>query len=214
LKFYGSDGVIAAQVAEAKRALSEVANARVADAESFRFPLSDGQISQIYDPAPFGVPSLNTFNLGPMGSGKEPAIGHVFFSPIIPRTGEEVLKANAVLGRACRELNIPAPPVFLPGCMWERAFVFVVGFPITANPELNRTMRESFGRMVDVAAQNGWGEYRTAPAFYNKIMDTYSFNKHAHRRLCERIKDAVDPRGILSAGRYGIYPAHMRRAQA
>jgi 4-cresol dehydrogenase (hydroxylating) len=95
--------------------------------------------------------------------------------------------------------------------MWERAFVIVIPFPITANPESNLRMREAFGKVVRIAAENGWGEYRTAPAFYDEIMDVYSFNNHAFRRLCERVKDAVDPRGILSAGRYGIYPAHMRK---
>ena len=28
--------------------------------------------------------------------------------------------------------------------------------------------------------------------------------------LHEALKDAVDPNGILSAGRYGIWPKHMR----
>jgi 4-cresol dehydrogenase (hydroxylating) len=40
--------------------------------------------------------------------------------------------------------------------------------------------------------------------------DQYSFNDHAYRRFCERIKDAVDPNGILSPGRHGIWPAGMR----
>ncbi len=41
-------------------------------------------------------------------------------------------------------------------------------------------------------------------------MDTYSFNDHVLRRFNETIKDAVDPNGILSAGRYGIWPKHLR----
>jgi 4-cresol dehydrogenase (hydroxylating) len=32
------------------------------------------------------------------------------------------------------------------------------------------------------------------------------------RKLHETIKDAVDPNGILSAGRYGIWPKHLRTA--
>jgi hypothetical protein len=41
----------------------------------------------------------------------------------------------------------------------------------------------------------------------------YSFSDHALLRLQERIKDAVDPNGILSAGRYGIWPRHLRQGQ-
>jgi 4-cresol dehydrogenase (hydroxylating) len=29
--------------------------------------------------------------------------------------------------------------------------------------------------------------------------------------LCETIKDAVDPNGILSPGRYGVWPKHLRK---
>jgi 4-cresol dehydrogenase (hydroxylating) len=48
-------------------------------------------------------------------------------------------------------------------------------------------------------------------------MDTaasaYSFNNHALLRFHETLKDAVDPNGILSAGRYGIWPREMRKAK-
>jgi 4-cresol dehydrogenase (hydroxylating) len=39
----------------------------------------------------------------------------------------------------------------------------------------------------------------------------YSFNDHALLRLHEKIKDALDPNGVLSAGRYGIWPKHLRK---
>jgi hypothetical protein len=39
-----------------------------------------------------------------------------------------------------------------------------------------------------------------------------SFNDHSLRKLHETSKDAVDPNGILSAGRYGISPKHLRKA--
>ncbi|TAI60313.1 chain B, Stru [Bradyrhizobium sp. Leo170] len=66
-------------------------------------------------------------------------------------------------------------------------------------------------RLVDIGAQNGWGEYRAAPALQDFIMDRYSFGDHALRRFCEQLKDAVDPNGILAAGRYGIWPKHIRK---
>jgi hypothetical protein len=46
------------------------------------------------------------------------------------------------------------------------------------------------------------------------VMDTYSFNNHALRRFHETVKDAVDPNGIISAGRYGIWPKHLRGNKA
>ena len=64
-----------------------------------------------------------------------------------------------------------------------------------------------------MCADHGWGEYRTAPAFQDAVMDTYSFNNNVLRRVNETIKDALDPNGILSAGRYGIWPKWHREKQ-
>ena len=38
----------------------------------------------------------------------------------------------------------------------------------------------------------------------------YSWGDHAYLRFCEKIKDAVDPGGILAPGKQGIWPASMR----
>jgi 4-cresol dehydrogenase (hydroxylating) len=64
--------------------------------------------------------------------------------------------------------------------------------------------------MVEASAANGWGEYRTHVAFMDHVADTYSFNDHAMRRLHERLKDLLDPNGVLSPGKSGIWPRHMR----
>ncbi len=40
--------------------------------------------------------------------------------------------------------------------------------------------------------------------------DYYSFNDHALKRLHDTLKDAIDQNGILSAGRYGIWPRALR----
>lgn len=79
-------------------------------------------------------------------------------------------------------------------------------------PEIahNQAVRETFARLVEVAAEHGWGEYRTDTAFMDDCAATYSFNDNALLRLHETIKDAVDPNGILSTGRFGIWPKHLR----
>jgi 4-cresol dehydrogenase (hydroxylating) len=43
--------------------------------------------------------------------------------------------------------------------------------------------------------------------------DQYSFGDHAYLRLAERIKDALDPNGILSPGKQGIWPASLRNGR-
>ena len=42
------------------------------------------------------------------------------------------------------------------------------------------------------------------------VADQYSFNDFVLRRFNETLKDAIDPNGILSPGRAGIWPAAFR----
>jgi len=42
------------------------------------------------------------------------------------------------------------------------------------------------------------------------IADTFDFNDHALRRLNEKLKDALDPRGVIAPGKSGIRPASRR----
>jgi 4-cresol dehydrogenase (hydroxylating) len=106
-------------------------------------------------------------------------------------------------------------PFSTPATWMHRTFIFIMAFRISrTNVEQNRRTREVFRHLVKVAADHGWGEYRTAPAFQDDVMAAYSFNGGALLRLHETIKDAVDPNGIVAAGRSGIWPRHLRRPRA
>jgi 4-cresol dehydrogenase (hydroxylating) len=125
------------------------------------------------------------------------------------------MEAERVFYQASKEAGLPPTSPFSgPATCWHRSFVFIMGFPIYKDPEVNKKSREAFRKMVKVAAEHGWGEYRTHAIYYDDIADTYSFNNHALRRFQEVIKDAIDPNGILSAGRYGIWPKHLRNKRS
>ena len=118
--------------------------------------------------------------------------------------------------REYREAGVPYNSYFAaPACWHYRAFIMITSFPVSRlNPDINRRSRAAFEHVAKTAAEHGWGEYRSPPFGVDLVMNAYSFNNHALRRFCETLKDAVDPNGIIAAGRGGIWPKHLRGTRA
>ena len=214
LSFYGAQKANEANWEFAKERFSTIPGAKFVEGESYKLPLTPEQREKVHKPQ-FGIPSLTMFSIGARSPvNPTPTNGHMWFSPIIPRTGEAIIEANRVFNEAAKEFGIPALAFSLPSCYWERAFIFIFAFPVTRDVETNKKNRAAFKKLVQRAAEHGWGEYRTAPAYQDTIMNTYGYNNHSLLRFHETLKDAVDPNGILSAGRYGIWPKHLRKSNA
>jgi 4-cresol dehydrogenase (hydroxylating) len=196
--------------------MSAIPGAQFVDGAFYKFPLTDAQILTLRDEQDFGIPTLSTFSIGARSQFGPPTNGHVGFSPVIPMTGEAVIESQRVfetiLQDYAREAGRDVALNVFPQSYHPRTFVILIMFNVMHDVEVNRRTREVFSRLVKVAAEHGWGEYRTHTAFMDECADTYAFNDHSLRRLHETIKDAVDPNGILSAGRYGIWPKHLRNA--
>lgn len=207
LPFYGPERVIEAQWDFAQSLLSDaVPGAIFEDGARYRFPLSDAEIATIGNGVPMGVPSLQAFSFG---AGQN--LGHLWFAPVIPMTGEAILEAQDVLTDALRRMGVPLSALIPPQSYFPRSIVIFVGFPITDDIQTNRRTRQTYRDLVRIAAEHGWGEYRAHTAFMDDAMSAYSFNDNALRRFHELIKDSVDPNGILAPGKNGIWPARARR---
>ena len=158
------------------------------------------------------MPSLSNFSIGARSAlNPTPTTGHVGFSPVIPMTGEAVIESQRVFSRVLQEAGRDVAANVFPQSYHPRTFVILIMFSVMHDVKGNRDMRALFRRLIQVAAEHGWGEYRTHAAFMDDCARAYSFGDHSLLRLQERIKDAVDPNGVLSAGRYGIWPRHLRR---
>jgi len=212
LKFYGGTEVVEAQWTHAMRVFrSAIPDVQFAKGDRLTFPLTDAQAEAVKDKASLGIPSLGAFFVGARSPNKPVGShGHFWLSPILPLSAEAVLEAQKVFAGAFREWGVAPLYRALPQLYSPRAFYLLFGFEVSEDPAVNRKTRETVRRMIKLAAEHGWGEYRTAPAFMDDVMNVYSYNNHALRALYERIKDALDPNGILAAGRCGIWPKHLR----
>jgi 4-cresol dehydrogenase (hydroxylating) len=210
LKFYGPPDVVVHQWKACKARFAHIPGVTFDDGRVIRTPLTAAQKEQVPKPE-FGIPALSIWQLiSRNDSDMTPHYGHQGFSPIIPRSAEAVFEANRVFAQAARDYGLPVPPYSIPFCYWQRAFMFVFLFPISKDRDENAKARESLRQLVKLAAAAGFGEYRCAPAYQDLIAQTYSFNNNALLRFQEALKDAVDPNGIMSPGRYGIWPRHLR----
>jgi len=225
VKFYGPVKTIQANWEYCQEKFSAIPGATFENGEMYKFPLSPAEIEDVTRNQAagsrsatlpeFGIPSLTMFSIGARTeTNPNPGAGHMWFSPIIPRSGEAIFEANKVFAEAAKQLDLPLNAVgfSLPTTYWNRAFIFLFGLPVTKDVETNKKNRAKFEQIVKICAEHGWAEYRTPPAYQEAVMNTYSFNNHALRRFHETLKDAVDPNGILAAGRYGIWPKHLRKA--
>jgi (+)-pinoresinol hydroxylase len=211
---YGPENVVRAQMEYVKRKFSAIAGVNFVDGELLRTPLSQEALARVRL-VNFGIPNLSTFAmLGRGPANPDPAGGHIGFSPIVPRTGESLLEFKRFysenLSKVSGGENLGiVGPVYM--TCWERTLVCLIMFPISRDKAHNAKIRRAFESWVKLAADRGWAEYRAPAAFQDLIAGTYSYNDHALQRLRETIKDAIDPNGILAAGRYGVWPKHLRK---
>ncbi|KKY19054.1 putative aryl-alcohol oxidase [Diplodia seriata] len=136
---------------------------------------------------------------------------HLFFSPIAEIAGEAAALQYDITRRRVLEAGFDFFGTFTIG-MREMHHIVCLVFDREDPGQRERALR-LIRTLIDDCAAHGWGEYRTHLALMDQIADTYSWNDHALLRLSERLKDAVDPNGILAPGKNGVWPSNYNKAE-
>lgn len=157
------------------------------------------------DRAQAGIPALGALGVTNWYGGTG---GHTAFSPISPPTREDAVRQYQMVKAKAREHGIDYFGGFAVG---ERYLnhIFIILYDQQDPAQLKR-VATMFDELVREAAAHGYGEYRTHIAYMDLVSEQFGFNQHAQRRVAERIKDALDPNGILSPGKQGIWPTALR----
>jgi 4-cresol dehydrogenase (hydroxylating) len=151
-----------------------------------------------------GIPKLTEFNFLNWDGGG----GHVGFSPVAPITGRDAIKQYRMVSGRVREYGFDYLGLLAIG--WrEMHHVIVIVYDKT-DPEARQRLDECFNILVDEAAAEGYGEYRTHIRYMDRIAATYGWNDNALMKMHQTIKDALDPNGILAPGKSGIWPKKLR----
>jgi 4-cresol dehydrogenase (hydroxylating) len=227
LQFYGSERTTLANWEYAKElAARAIPGARFTDGESLRVPLTREQIERTTGPYPTnmrrnvtqGVPGLGVWYM--VGRTEQNPNTwnetHIGLFSLVARSGDAVLQAQKDFADVANRLKVPNlfPNALATPVNWYQ-FTFIMGngFGMSMGATTPEGKKEAARLLREVLAENaklGYGDYRAPPMLQDDVADQYSFNNHVLRRFNEALKDAIDPNGILSPGRGGIWPAAHR----
>jgi hypothetical protein len=193
---YGPEPVRQAMWQVVKASFGQIPGAK------FYFPedMPDNKVLQIRDGTLQGIPSVDELKWVDW----LPHGGHLFFSPIAKVSGDDAEAQYRLTRRRSEEFGFDFIGTFVVG-MREMHHIVCIVYD-RKDPDARRRAHTLISTLVDDAARQGWGEYRTHLALMDQIAGTYSFNDNAQMKLNEKIKDALDPKGILAPGKNGIWP--------
>ena len=149
-----------------------------------------------------GVPGLELNAMAAWYGGEEG--GHIGFSPIAPLTGRDALAVRDLLRGMIEAAGLDYMAVLIPPNGRCFANVTLIIFD-TKDEAQARAAYDVARRLVRDAAKLGYGEYRAHLDFMDLAAEQYSFGDGAYMRVCNSIKDALDPKGILAPGKQGIW---------
>lgn len=137
-----------------------------------------------------------------------PNASHLFFAPISATSGKDAMTQADMCRRRMEQFGFDYLGTFFIG---HREMHHVISFMYDrTNQEEKRRALACIRALIDDAAARGIGEYRTHLALQDQVAATYGWNNGAAMRLNNKIKDALDPNGILQPGRSGIWPKQYR----
>lgn len=141
-----------------------------------------------------------------------PHAGHFFYAPVSAPSGPDAA-AQFTDTRAITD-------------QWGKDYLaqFIIGLremhhiclPLydTSDPASRAETLQMTRDLIQAGARKGYGIYRAHNVLADEVAATYSFNDNIQRRFNERLKDALDPNGILNPGKAGIWPAPLRNRAA
>jgi 4-cresol dehydrogenase (hydroxylating) len=198
VRFYGHEDVVQASTRVLDRAF---ANKPILSRRPARWVRGDPPEGSPMTGVPISFPLANANWHGGRG-------GHIGYSPVLPPRGDLAMDQFQRTYALYQKYGMDYHASF---AMGERSLTNVNQLLYNKDdPEMMSRVDAMFRALVADASAHGYGEYRTHIDYMDLVADSYDFNDHALRRLNERVKDALDPNGIVAPGKSGIWPRNRR----
>lgn len=200
ISFYGYESVVAAQRKIVEERVAEIPTARL---ELRDYPGTVGTEEVIPpDLCAAGIPNMEMLNLLHQHFGE--STGHIDFSAVIPFDGANAEKHERMTQKVLREAGLVGAFAWL---AFPRSLtgVCMILFDTNDREQADRAYAAA-ETLCDLAAKEGWNEYRAHPSLIGHVTKNFGFNDYSLGRTYSKIKDALDPNGVLSPGNHGIWP--------
>ena len=196
---YGPASLTAARLDVVRAALADVPDLEL-DARTYA---GDVTPDKVFPPdlSQLGVPTLANVRMAAWRGGT-PA--HTDVSLVCPSRGEDVLRQRDLLRTGVTRHGFDYAGGFT---MYGRHTIALALVSFDRDDAADRAaVRALFPELLADAAEQGYGPYRSHTAFMDLIAAHYGAGDGALRHVVEKIKDALDPKGVLSPGKQGIWP--------
>jgi 4-cresol dehydrogenase (hydroxylating) flavoprotein subunit len=201
---WGAPEIVDAKLRRIRDAWETIPSGRV-EARRTYSPDEYDQLEYSAEQIMAGEPTLKAIQNTP------PNIAHVDVSPVVPLQGTTMRIVIEMIRReftaAGRDLGVG---IMVTG---ERSAVVIAGVRYDKTDEdSTRSAFDLARRLILELGKLGFGDSRPHLEFMDLAAAEYSFNDNIYRRVATQIKDALDPDGILSPGRHGIWPTNFGQA--
>lgn len=152
-----------------------------------------------------GIPTI--MPLGILNSRGGPGGAHTCFSPVIPPSGRELYDWYLTAKQRITDAKFD---FFADFHVYPR---YVVGIALVIyRLEEENGIYDLLDHLLHDGAQQGFFEYRTHVRYMDTVASKLKFNNSAHMRFATLLKDTLDPNGILSPGKSGVWNSEVVRA--
>jgi 4-cresol dehydrogenase (hydroxylating) len=197
---YGSVEVLPALLKTIQRAFSTIPGVKI---EWREFPGTPGRAVTAAEIKEEQIPHSGIPTLAPLGiidSRSEPGGAHIDYSPIIPPSGRELYDWYLTAKQRLIDAKFD---FFADFHVYPR---YVVGIVLVIyNLKEESRMHKLYSDLVQDGYKQGYIAYRTHIDYMDELANKLNFNDSAHRRFTGQLKDILDPNGVLSPGKSGVW---------
>lgn len=201
---YGSVEMLPALLKTVQRAFEPIPGVQV---EWREFPGSPGRAVTTADIGREEIPHSGVPTLEPLGivdSRQEKGGGHICFSPVIPPSGRELYDWYLT----AKQRTVDAKFDFFADFHVFPRYVIGIELVIYTLGE-ERLVKDLYSKLLHDGSEQGYMEYRTHISYMDAVASKLDFNQSAFRRFTTLLKDTLDPNGVLSPGKSGIWNSSL-----